>query len=261
MKVRFLLARRPDGPSRIVTDVAALLDQRGFEVSAGIAEETLQPIDRLGGAADLWLLKSYTPLSLSLAGALHAAGAIVLNPYPACIAARNKITAAQVLEAAGIPAPRTFVTGDLSLAAPLVREMPLVIKPYLGWRGEGVRIVRTERELYALPPPQEPVVVQEFVPGPGEDLRVYVAGDRVFATRKPFSSESFAVPGRQVDVSDEVRRIALRCGEAFGLSLFGLDVIESAAGPRVVDVNYFPGYKGIPEAPEVVAGHIARSLE
>jgi ribosomal protein S6--L-glutamate ligase len=261
MRLRFMLARRADGPSHIVTEAAERLRGRGFEVESAIAEELVQRPDGLGDEADLWLLKSYTPLSLSLAGVLHRSGARLLNPYPACLAARDKIAAAQVLAAAGVPAPRSWVTGDLSLLAPLAREMPLVVKPYMGWRGGGVRVVRGEAELLALPPPQEPVVVQEFLPGPGVDLRVYVAGERVFATRKPFSATSFSVPGEEVPVTDEVRRIALRCGEAFGLGLFGLDLIESPDGPRVVDVNYFPGYKGIADAPGAVADYIARYAE
>jgi len=262
MRLRFLLARRvPDGPSEIVLAVSELLRRKGFQVSSGIAEEELLDPARLGGEADLWLLKSYTPLSMSLAGALHAGGARLLNSYPASAAARNKITAARVLEDAGVPAPRCWVTGDLSLLAPLVREMALVVKPHLGWRGQGVRVVRGEAELRALPPPAEPVLVQEWIPGPGVDLRVYVAGERVFATRKPFSGTSYAVPGTQVPVTEEIRAIALRCGRAFGLGLFGLDVIESPAGPRVVDVNIFPGYKGIPEAPEALAAYVARFAE
>jgi ribosomal protein S6--L-glutamate ligase len=261
MRLRFMLARRPDGPSEIVTQVTERLRRRGLEVASSIAEEVVERPGRMGGEADLWLLKSYTPLSLSLAGVLHRAGARVLNPYPACIAARDKIAAAQVLEAAGIPAPRSWVTGDLAQLVPLLREMPLVVKPYMGWRGQGVRMVRSEAELLALPPPQEPVLVQEFLPGPGVDLRVYVAGERVFATRKPFSAKSFAVPGEEVPVEEEVRGIALRCGEAFGLGLYGLDLIESPDGPRVVDVNYFPGFKGIAAAAEAVTDYLVRYAE
>lgn len=261
MRLRFMLARRPDGPSHVVAEVMERLRLRGLEVTSAIAEEVVERPGHLGAEADLWLLKSYTPLSLSLAGVLHRAGARVLNPYPACLAARDKIAAAQVLEAAGIPAPRSWVTGDLSLLAPLAREMPLVVKPHMGWRGEGVRVVRSEAELLALPPPREPVLVQEFLPGPGVDLRVYVVGERVFATRKPFSARSFSLPGEEVPVADEVRRIALRCGEAFGLGLYGLDLIEAPGGPRVVDVNYFPGYKGIAAAADAVAEYVARCAE
>lgn len=256
-----MLARRADGPSQIVVEAAERLRRRGFDVATAIAEEVVQRPERLAAEADLWLLKSYTPLSLSLAGVLHRSGARILNPYPGCLAARDKIAAAQVLDAAGVPAPRSWVTGDLSLLAPMAREMALVVKPYMGWRGQGVCVARSEAELLALPAPQEPVLVQEFLPGPGVDLRVYVAGERVFATRKPFSATSFSVPGEEVAVTDEVRRIALRCGEAFGLGLFGLDVIESPDGPRVVDVNYFPGYKGIADAGEAVADYVARYAE
>ena len=140
-----------------------------------------------------------------------------------------------------------------------LEEMTLVVKPHMGWRGEGVRIVRGAAELLALPAPREPVLVQEFLPGTGVDLRVYVAGSRVFATRKPFSSSSFSVPGQPAAVSEEVREIALRCGAAFGLELYGLDLIETQRGPFVVDVNYFPGYKGLPDAAEAVADHVALS--
>jgi ribosomal protein S6--L-glutamate ligase len=259
MRIRFLLARRiPDGPSEIVLAVAKILARQGFDVESTIAEEALQRPEEMGSEADLFVLKSYTPLSLTLAGVLHSAGARVLNPYPACAASRNKILAAQVLHAAAIPTPRSWVTANFTLLASLAREIPLVVKPCLGWRGQGVRVVRGEAELLALPVPQEPVLVQELIPGPGEDLRVYVAGDQVFATRKPFSSASYSVPGQEVPVTDEVRRIALRCGEAFGLGLYGLDIIESPDGPRVVDVNYFPGYKGISRGPEAVASYIAR---
>ena len=108
------------------------------------------------------------------------------------------------------------------------------------------------------------MLVQEHIPGPGEDLKVYVVGDQVFAVRKPFSETSFAVPGRPVRVDAEVRALALRAGRALGLGLFGLDVIESPAGPVVVDANYFPGYKGVPDAGRLIGEYIdehARRLE
>ena len=72
------------------------------------------------------------------------------------------------------------------------------------------------------------------------------------------------MPGRPVAVDPEVRAVALRVGRALGLELFGLDVIESPGGPVVVDVNYFPGYKGVPDAGALIGEHLAaraRELE
>lgn len=259
MKLYFLLARRnPPLPSQLVIEVCDILSRRGIEIETGIAEELLLRPDQPLADCDLYLLKSYTELSLSLAGVLHAQGANLLNSYPGCYAARNKIVAAQLLAAAGIPAPASWVTNDLELLRSVVRQRPLILKPYMGWRGEGIRVIRREEDLATIPARAEPTLIQEYLSGNGEDLRLYIAGDQVFAVRKPFSPTSFAQPGSPVPVSAELRDIGLRVGEVFGLSLYGVDLIETADGPKVIDVNYFPGFKGVPGAARVVAGHIER---
>jgi ribosomal protein S6--L-glutamate ligase len=78
----------------------------------------------------------------------------------------------------------------------------------------------------------------------------------VFAVRKPFSASSFTIAGRPCPVSPEVGDIARRCGEALGLGLYGLDIVESPRGPVVVDLNYFPGYKGVPDVAPLIADYI-----
>src|SRR5207245_11739550 len=170
----------------------------------------------------LYLLKSYTALSLSLAGVLHAEGARLLNACPGGLASRDSILASQLLHTAGIPPPRCWVTADLKLLDPIVEETPLIVKPHMGWRDEGIHILRNRRELAAIPQPQTPLLIQEYLQGAGEDLRMYIAGDQVFAVRKP---ASFAEPGRPCAVSSELGDIALRCGRAFGLGLYSMDVI------------------------------------
>ncbi|MFA7009401.1 MAG: ATP-grasp domain-containing protein, partial [Elusimicrobiales bacterium] len=164
----------------------------------------------------------------------------------------------QYLRAGGIPSPRSWVTGDMKLLLALVKNHPLIVKPCMGWRGIGVKVVKTPEEVRALPAPEGPMLIQEFLEGTGEDLRLYVAGDRVFAIRKPFSSVSYSIPGRSCPVTPAERDLALRCGRAFGLGLYGLDLIETPKGPFVVDVNCFPGYKGAPNAAEAVSDYIEK---
>jgi len=259
MKLCFMAARRdPPVPSQIVLDASEILSRRGYEVGNFIAEEALTQLDSLDTENTLYLLKSYTDLSLSLAGVLHARGARILNPYPSSAATRNKIIACQYLRAGGIPSPRSWVTGDMKLLLALVKKHPLIVKPCMGWRGIGVKIVRTPEDVLALPVPEGPMLIQEFLDGTGEDLRLYVAGETVFAIRKPFSSVSYSIPGRSCPVTPQERDIALRCGKAFGLGLYGMDLIETPQGPSVVDVNCFPGYKGAPNAAEAVSDYIER---
>jgi ribosomal protein S6--L-glutamate ligase len=254
MRLHFMVVRRvPPVPSPILAEAYEILTRRGYEVEATTAEEVLTRPDLVHPERDLYVLKSHTELSLSLEGVLHTQGARLLNPYRACALTQNKIVVSRLLSQAGVPAPRSWVTQELELLRPLLDETPLIIKPYMGHRGAGISIVRTQDELTGVPAPVAPVIVQELIEGDGEDTKVYVVRDQVFAVRKVFSESSFTQVGRPVLVSDEIRRIALRTGEVCGLALYGLDVIESARGPYVVDVNYFPGYKGVPGIAPLIA--------
>ncbi len=259
MSIFFMLAYRrcTSAPNSVLVELFGILRSRGLKVDVGVAEELLLETEYMPVAYDLYVLKSHSELWLSLAGVLHNQGARVLNPYSCCLAARDKIVASERLRTANIPTPRSWLTGNLIQLRHVVTELPLVVKPYIGGRGKDVHIVRHPDELAALPPNQRQWLVQELIPGPGEDLKVYVIGNEVFGLRKPSTPTSSRTSGRPCAVSSEVRDIALRCGQALGLSLYGVDVIESPDGPVVVDVNYFPSYKEVPNA----AGRLADYIE
>lgn len=257
MKLFFMVVRRvPPVPSPILVETYDRLRARGYEVGESIAEEILTRCDEVDIENDLYILKSHTELSLSLAGALYTRGARLLNPYPSCALTQNKIIVSRLLSEAGVPAPRSWVTADFSLLRELAAETPLIVKPYMGHRGAGITKVTSPEDLDKLVAPDFPMIIQELIPGHGEDLKVYVVGDEVHGVQKPFSETSFSVPGRPVPISDEVRDLARRVGRICGLGLYGLDIIESPHGPFVVDVNYFPGYKGVPGAAELIADYI-----
>jgi RimK family alpha-L-glutamate ligase len=257
MNLLFLLVRRvPPVPSPVLVAVEERLRARGHRVDTVIPEETVVRSDEIDVAHDLYVLKSHTELALSLAAALEARGGRVLNPHAHCVSAQDKVVSMLRLRAAGVPVPRTWVATDPSLIGDGLSDGPVIIKPHRGHRGAGVILVRDEADLANLSTSDAPLVIQDHIEGPGEDLKVYVVGEQVFAVRKPFSAESFTVPGRPCRVTREVRDLALRAGEAFGLGLFGLDVIESPDGPVVVDLNYFPGYKGVPGVAPLIADYI-----
>ncbi len=254
MKIYVMLSFTRGTPEAnvILVDTFEILRSRGVELQIGVANELVIDPSSLKAQDDLYVLKSHTQLWLSIAGILHGTNARMLNPYLSCVAVHNKIVAERRLRAARIPTPHAWVTGDLNLLRTTVSERPLFIKPYVGGRGAGVRLVRNPDELAALGVPEQPMLVQEYVPG--DELKVYVIGDEVFAIRKTptdGSAERTLLP-----VSDDVRRIALRCGRVFALGLYGLDVLLSPKGPVVIDLNYFPSYKGVPDAAIRLAEYI-----
>jgi ribosomal protein S6--L-glutamate ligase len=249
--------RGEPGVGPVFTEVFEHLQGRGFNVDILIPEQTAWRADMLAPSHDLYLLKSDTELALTVAGILQAHEAPILNPYPNCLAAKDKIATARRLRAGRIPTPRSWAAADLGCLRPVIEEIPLIIRPYRGFHGCGAQKVADPHELATMPRFNAPVLAQEYIAGTGDDVKLYVVGDRVFSTRKPFSARSFTIPGRSCPVSAEMRDVALRCGEVFGLGLYGLDVIETREGPYVVDLNYFPGYKGVPGASRAPADYIA----
>jgi ribosomal protein S6--L-glutamate ligase len=257
-RLYFMLAFRNNArsPNQVLAGVFDILRGRGCHVEIGIAEHMLLRPEKLTVNHDLYILKSHTELWLSLAGVLHLQGAKLLNPYFSCVATQNKIVTARRLHAARVPVPRSWVTGNLNLLSEVATGRPLVMKPFDGRRGNGVHFVNEPAQLTSVPAPRRPVLIQEFVPGCGEELKVSVIGREVFAVCQSRARNGKPAQRIPATVTAEVRRIALRCGEVSGLGLYGLDMIDGIDGPVVVDLNYFPSYRGVREAAPLIADYI-----
>ena len=212
---------------------------------------------------DLYVLRKLSGLALSLAGALHELGATILNPYPATAAVHDKIVAAGILQTAGLPIPATYCASCPEDLAPLLDAGPVVIKPYDGAGGHHVRIVRDPTELASVPrPSREPIFAQRYHPPQGPDCKIYAIGGRLFGVKKVFPRRTAAEKhGEPFTPAPELRDMALRCGRAFGIDLYGVDIIESEGKPYVVDVSSLPGFKGVPDAPRLLAQHIYAAAE
>ena len=251
MKVCFILERgTPPRENPVYKALYALLEARGISVERLYPEEDLVRLDQLGARpfADLYLLKSDTELALSLGTALEGMGARVVNRIDACMRAKDKVVAAAVLENAGIAAPRAWVASRPSALAPAFAGGGLILKAHRGYHGAGLAIAERRTALPADSAYPDGVFAQSYLRDAGLDLKVFGIGPQVFGVRKPFAAGSFTQAGEPVALAPEVAQLASRCRAAFGLDLYGIDIAECADGPRVIDVNYFPGYRGVPGA-------------
>jgi Glutathione synthase/Ribosomal protein S6 modification enzyme (glutaminyl transferase) len=239
-------------------EVVSHLLEWGVAVDLIYPEEQLTKLAGVRVEHDLYVLKSGTDLALSLAGALHAVGANILNPYPVAAIMRDKIIVTQILQSAGIPMPDTYVTAHPEQLAPLLDGGPLVLKPYRGSQGRGVRVVWDADELDDIPTNQGgPVFAQRYQKPQGLDRKIYCIGEQVFGVERVWPAQTYEEKiGKPFTITPELYDIALCCGWAFGLELYGLDVIISDDQPYVVDVNGFPGFKGVPDAALRLADYI-----
>ena len=258
MKIGMLMLRHPaTRMSPIMPAVVQMLEQWGCEVDIIYPEERVTPLSEVRVEHDLYILKSGTELSLSLAGALHAIGAPILNPYPVAATMRDKIASTRVLQAAGVPVPETYITSHSRQLVSLLDAGPLVLKPYRGSQGRGVHVIWDADELDDVSSDEGPVFAQRYHKPEGEDHKIYVIGDQMFGVKRIFPAKTYQEKvGEPFTISSELREIALRCGRAFGVELFGFDVVMSAGNPYVVDIQSFPGFKGVPDAALRLADYI-----
>lgn len=261
MKVAIFLERgNPPRLNQVYADAFALLEQRGIQCSLIYPEEQLIALDTLKVEADLYLLKSDSELSLSLATALEAMGGRVLNSARASQLAKNKVLASGVLASAGLPAPRSVAGVTPAQIAASFEHEPVIFKPYRGYHGVGIAVVHPDGPLPAPTDYPDIVFAQEYLGVARKDLKVFVIGEHVFGVRKEFSADSYLQAGVPTALSPEIDDIVRRCGKAFGLELYGLDIAEDERGPFIIDVNYLPGYRGIPEASRLLAEHMLSAL-
>jgi len=211
---------------------------------------------------DLYVLKKISRLSLSLAGALHARGAVIVNPYPVTVTLRDKIVTAKILQSAGVPTPAAYVAAHPHELAPFLDGGPLVVKPYQGSDGVGVRVVRSLAELASVRDGRDPVFAQRYHQPEGRDRKIYVVGDQLFGVKKPFPAKTEAEQrGEPFTPSPELCDIARRCGQAFGIDFCSVDIIESEGKPYVVDMSSIPGCGGVPDAPQHLASYLIAAAE
>ena len=262
LRIGFLVSSRYATSTGHVPAVMRALAEAGVEVDVIHPVTQAVELSHVRVACDLYVLKKISRLSLSLAGALHGQGATIVNPYPVTVALRDKIVTAKALEAAGVPTPASFVAPHPHELAPLLDDGPLIVKPYQGSDGLGVRVVRTVAELESVRDGRDPVFAQRYHQPDGRDRKIYVVGSRLFGVKKVFPARTDGEKrGEPFTPSPELCDIARRCGRAFGIDFFGVDIIESGGTPLVVDMCSIPGCGGVPDAPRHLAAYLVEAAE
>ena len=244
-------------PDSVMPPTVRRLREFGCLVKVLVPEKAPATLRRIELDADLYLWKSHEPLSDSLAAAIHTRGLPLINDYVGTLQVRDKIVTSMRLMEAGLPTPEAYYAGSIEQLRSVVEDYPIVVKPNSGRRGQQISVVRSARELARLDLSYGDIFAQQFVKGSGLDLKAYVVGDEVFGVARPFPVRTAEEKrGEPREISPEVRDICLRCGELFDLELYGVDLIETDESPFVIEVNCFPGYKGVPEADRLLAEYI-----
>src|SRR5690606_8613444 len=146
---------------------------------------------------------------------------------------------------------------------------PVVLKLLEGTQGLGVVLAENKNAaqsvLEAFNGLRARVIVQEFIKeAKGADIRAFVVDGEVVGAMKRQGKEgefrsSLHRGGTAtiMELTDEEKHTAIRAAEAVGLGVAGVDLLQSARGPLVLEVNSSPGLEGIERA---TGNDIAKSI-
>ncbi len=185
---------------------------------------------------------------------------------------RDKLRCLQMLSRhdIGIP-PTEFVSRrhDVMPAIERLGGAPVVIKLLEGTQGVGVILAETAEVAEAIvetfQSAKQNVLLQKFVAeSKGKDIRAIVVGERVVAAmRRQAKGQEFRSnvhrggTAEQVELTPAYTETAVRAARLVGLRVAGVDMLEAADGPQVMEINSSPGLAGIESATGIdVAGAI-----
>jgi ribosomal protein S6--L-glutamate ligase len=204
-------------------------------------------------------------------------GAFTTTESESLVRSRDKLRSLQVLSRAKIGLPKTVFTNysrDVSGVIKQVGGTPLVIKLLEGTQGVGVVLAEThnaaESVIEAFNGLQARVIVQEFIEeAKGGDIRAFVVDGHVVGAMKRQGKEGEfrsnlhrGGSAEVVELTDEEEIAAVKATKAMGLGVAGVDMLQSARGPLILEVNSSPGLEGIEKATgKDIAKSIIRYIE
>ena len=247
------------GDWRIEFDELSGVYFRNVELNESDEEE--EKTDRTGQA--------YPETGARLAAVLNSLRCNVLNRPAATYSNRSKPYQALVIRRFGFRIPKTLVTNDPAAVAGCFTEChgKLIFKSISGVRST-VRLM-TKEDFGRLQLLENcPAQFQEYLPG--DNIRVHVIGERLFAVRIQCEAVDYRYAGEEgysltmvpAVLPEDIAANCIRLTKELGLTLSGIDLKETPAGEYYCfEVNASPAFLFYESpAQPVVADAIAEFL-
>ena len=257
--VAFLLGKPPKAGT-LLPEVIALLNTAGVRTGVHLLHDRPELPEWVTGV-DLVVHRGLKRRALRSVAQLAEAQIPCCNLLDAVVLTCQRPALMARLQQAGLPVPLTVVAQTWQEARNAATS-PSVIKTAEGAEGRGENVIPgTLADLPDEPPFPGPYVVQPYIDNDGLDRKLYVAGRRSRGLLKPSPlAGGHVTEGSPFVVGDVLPDLAGRVAAATGLEIFGVDFLLAESGPVIVDVNPFPGFRGVSDAPAMISDHVLARL-
>jgi ribosomal protein S6--L-glutamate ligase len=184
------------------------------------------------------------------------------------IITHNKFLTIMKLDRFQIPTPNSYLGFNTSVFNDVLDDVsyPIVIKLVAGSLGKGVMFAESKSTtmplLDTIESMKQPIMLEEYIKNPGEDIRALVINGKVVASMRRIAKEgekraNIGIGGtaKKIDLPYEMRILATSTARALGLGIGGIDIIEGKKGPLVIEANVNVHFEGITQATKLnIAG-------
>ncbi len=204
-------------------------------------------------------------------------GTFPANSSVAIVRSRDKLRSIQIFSRHDIGIPKTVFANHPKDVNNIIAEVggtPCIIKLLEGTQGIGVVLAETKKAaksvieaFYGL---NANILVQEFIEeAGGADIRAFVVNGKVVGAMKRQGAEGEfrsnlhrGGTSTMIKLSRQEKKMAIDAAKAMGLNVAGVDMIQSARGPLILEVNSSPGLEGIEKSTgKDIAGEIIKFIE
>lgn len=197
----------------------------------------------------------------------------------AVLRSRDKLRSLQLLAREGLGIPKTVFANhpqndEVERLINYVGGTPIIIKLLEGTQGVGVVLAETDASaksvIEAFSGIKTNILIQEYIKeSKGTDIRAFVVnGEIVGAMERKGKEGEFRSnlhrggSGSIVELTAREKSAAIKAAKSLGLPIAGVDMLRSARGPLIVEVNSSPGLEGIENTTKVdIAGKIIEYIE
>lgn len=173
---------------------------------------------------------------------------------------RDKLRSIQIMSRENLGIPKTAFARNPKDIPHLIRTVggaPLIIKVLEGTQGLGVVLAETQKAaksvIEAFMGMNTNILVQEFIKeAGGADIRAFVVDGKVVGAMKRQGKEGEfrsnlhrGGSSSMIKLKRAEKTAAVKAAAAMGLSIAGVDMLQSDRGPLILEVNSSPGLEGI----------------
>jgi len=242
--------------SRIRLEEKLLIEEalnRGIDV---VKVDSRQLVMNLNGDYDFEVLLER---DISHSRALYAlnlfkgSGVRTINTYDVAVICGDKVATTKALEDAEIPTPEVNVAFTPKAALQAIEEMgyPVVMKPVTGSWGRLLAKINDRDAAEAVLEHKEYLgsyyhsifYIQKYIEKPARDIRAFVVGDEVICAIYRTSEHWITNTARGANASNcpvtpELNDLCVKAAKAVGEGVLAVDLMETADGLVVNEINY-----------------------